>query len=323
VLVDQNNRAVYFGLHINDRFVNFIRQDLNLTNPDKIKDVELTKQFPQGCLELKSSCRILTEQEKMPDNLKDLQKRFFITDAVVPTLKEVQEDGQKKIKADPMMPRPEKVALVGLHVVGTIAKHAEFIWASFEHIDNSPVLPKQDLGVNQPVDNQRNYTFYRKGKTRKECNVNPTDPLSPTLTLTNSVAQTLEPIVDVLREFNSGDDLVTEDDKVKDLNDSVHSRVMNQETLRIYGNYKLIGAVWFKDPQKDFVEGKKFESDDLLAGELKLSNTTMETFTQRANSKPNCFRCHNTNPETENGKTIPGLRIKVSHIIRNAYLRPQ
>jgi hypothetical protein len=322
VLVDRNQRAVYFGLHINDRFVNFIRHDLQLANPDKIKDVELTKEFPPGCLELKSSWRILTKEEKTPDNLKKLQQRFFITEGLVPTLiaSTDPDSGKPTVKADPTRPRKEIVALVGLHVVGTIVDHPEFVWASFEHIDNSPTPPKKNLGDNESVDDQKDYTFYRKGKKKKECNVNPVDPLASTLKFIDQNEQTLSPIVDVFREFNSGDDGFTEDDKVRDLNTSVHER-LKKGNLSVWSNYKLIGAVWFKDPKKDFVEKQEFKKDELLVGETKLSNSTMETFTQ--STKVNCFRCHDTSPQQENDRTLPGLRIKVSHIIRNAYLRPQ
>lgn len=324
LLVDGNRRAVYYGLHINDRFISFVRNDLKLTNPDKIKDVDPTREFVPGCLELKSSWRVLTEQEQQPDNLKKLQEQFFIIDALVPTLVAAKDPdtGAPTVKADPTKPRKEKVALVGLHVVGTIVDHPEFIWASFEHVRNSPTPPKPNLGADEPIDDQRDYTFYRKGKKKKECNVNPLDPLNPTLKLTDADKQTLEPIVDVFREFNSGDDGVSEDDSVGALNDSVRSRLKNIERLKVWSNYKLIGAVWFRNPKTDFVQGKVFDKDDPLVGEKRLSNSTMETFTQPLKQRPNCFRCHDTSPQEENDKKLAGMRIRVSHIIRNAYLRP-
>src|SRR5206468_2114745 len=100
-----------------------------------------------GCLELKSAWRVLTEEEKQPEKLKELQRSFFVTDAKVPKLIEVMTGTGKAIKADASQPLDEKVALVGLHVVGTTPGHPEFVWASFEHVKNSPT-PAKILGDN-------------------------------------------------------------------------------------------------------------------------------------------------------------------------------
>jgi hypothetical protein len=314
VVVDRNNRAIYFGIHLNDRFVTFINKDLGLTNPDKIKDVPLTKQFPAGCLELKSSWRILTEDERKPEQRAALDKTFFITEALVPRL--FTDPSDQRIKADPTKPRKETVALVGLHVVGIIEGHSEFIWASFEHVKNSPILADPTLPGNKPVDGVNDYTFYRKGTNRIDCNVSPVE--KGTLKLTSADNQTLSPVVDVFRQFNSGDDGVSEDKDVASLNADVQSKLNG--TLSKWKNYKLIGAVWLDKPADTFKENKRFDNDNELAGEKRLSNSTMETFTQA--SKVNCFRCHDTHPENQNGKDLPGLRIKISHVIRNAYIGP-
>jgi hypothetical protein len=312
VLVDQNHRCLYYGIHVNDRFVRFINDELKLTDPEKIKDVDPKKQFPPGCLELKSSWRALADEERKPENRKNLEERFFITEAVVPTL---FTDSDGRIKADPKRPRQETVALVGLHVVGTIVDHPEFIWASFEHVDNSPVLKDQHLPQNQAVDNTRGYTFYAMGTTRLHCNKNPVNTSVDPLKLADEDKQTLNPIVNVFRQFNSGENGVDEDEDVRKLNESVHGKL--KANLDVWKNYALSGAVWLKNPAASFAENKQF-ADDVLAGEAKLSNSTMETFTQIG--KANCFSCHQTASEIVGGKTLPGMRIKVSHVIRNAYL---
>jgi hypothetical protein len=327
VLVDQNNRAVYFAMHVNDRFVKFIREDLKVTKAEQLKDVpEDQPGFPPGCIEMKSAWRVLTEAERAPASLEQLRKTVFVTDALVPTLVEDKDAaGHPVIKAVPEKPRPELVALVGLHVVGTIVDHPEFIWASFEHVKNSPTPPKANLGGNEPVDATNDYTFYPKGALKKDCNRNPVDPTATTrLRLKDKDKQTLEPVVNVFREFNSGDDGVAPDDLVQSLNESVQTNLRKSGTLGLWSNYQLIGAVWFKKTAA-FGPGKKYDNtvdkdEDILAGEKRLSNSTMETFTQKATAKPNCFRCHDTTPEVRpNGDEFPGLRINVSHIIRGAY----
>ena len=56
--------------------------------------------------------------------------------------------------------RPVTIALVGLHVVGVTANHPEFLWGTFEQVQNAPDLPP-GLAYNStdPVSNQ-SFTFY-------------------------------------------------------------------------------------------------------------------------------------------------------------------
>jgi hypothetical protein len=342
VVVDRNNRCLYYGQHINGNFVTFIRGDktkgnLGLTTADEIKDVDPSREFPAGCVELKSAWRVLTDDEKKPDKLNELRKSYLIMEALVPTLVAVTTSTGKAIKADDATPRSEMVALVALHVVGTTPGHPEFVWASFEHVDNSPTqLALRNPTDSTPVDGAKGYAFYRQGTATNASNVNPvpdvdTTPTNP-LTLLDANKQMLSPIVDIFREFNSGDDFIAPDDDVCTLNGSARSKLAATSGLSVWSNYQLIGAVWLKNPGADFLAGKKFPIDpskprdmapnDKFVGEIRLSNSTMETFTQH--KQFNCFGCHNTFKETnDSGKELPGLKIKVSHVIRNAFLGPQ
>jgi hypothetical protein len=95
--------------------------------------------------------------------------------------------------------------------------------------------------------------------------------------------------------------------------------------LAVWKNYSLTGAVWLNNPAY-FREGADFAKEDegdptklILGGERKLSNSTMETFTQ--SSKVNCFTCHRTFGESLNGMQVfPPKRIGVSHILTNDYI---
>jgi hypothetical protein len=74
------------------------------------------------------------------------------------------------------------------------------------------------------------------------------------------------------------------------------------------------------DEGADFAqEDAQFPDRKILGGEKKLSNTTMETFTQGA--KVNCFTCHKTTGENMGPTQVfPPKRIGVSHILTNAYI---
>ena len=50
------------------------------------------------------------------------------------------------------------VALIGLHVVGVVEDHPEFVWATFEHEDNAPDRLDVERGALASA-----YTFYRPG----------------------------------------------------------------------------------------------------------------------------------------------------------------
>jgi hypothetical protein len=313
VVVDKNGRAVYYGIHYNDKFETFLKNTLNLKKPDDIAAIAPTAAFPEGCLELKSAWRVLSDDEKL--HVDDVRKRFFVTDAKVPTLVQLTDaSGRISIHADPNPPRDEKVALIGLHVVGTIIGHPEFIWASFEHKENAPTLKNQNLPSSSPI-SDNDFTFYRKGKKLLECNINAVASTSSPLRLIDPAKQTLTPITDLFRQYNSGDDFETVDDKVDSLNTSVAGKLTDK--LSVWKNYQLMGAIWMKNTSTNFAEGLVF-GDNVLVGEKRLSNTLMESYTQF--TQRNCFACHNTASETENGRTIPDLRVKISHIVKNAYI---
>jgi hypothetical protein len=322
VVVDQNGRAVYYGIHFNDKFEAFLKNKLddptspglNLQKPSDIPLIKSDAQFPPGCLELKSAWRVLSAEEK--EHVDEVRQRFLVLEAEVPTLVQLTSaSGALSIHADATRPIPETVALVALHVVGTIVNHPEFIWASFEHKENAPVLPNQNLPSSSPV-SANLFTFYRPNKKLLECNINPVKDTKNPLALVDPMKQTLKPVTDLYRQFNSGDDAETADGLVDNLNRSVAKKL--PAILSVWKNYQLMGAVWMKDTSTNFVEGL-VPGDDILIGEIRLSNTVMETYTQI--TQKNCFSCHTTAEETdkETGRRIPDLRVKVSHILRNSF----
>jgi hypothetical protein len=341
LIVDQNNRCLYYGQHINPEFVSFVRttadpssppsvsQPLGLKNAADIANVPATAQFPPGCVELKSAWRVLTDAERQPDALAKLRKTFFITEALVPTLIDsVDASGASRIIADANHPRLEMVALVGLHVVGTTPGHPEFVWASFEHVENAPT---QWI----PLDNKESvsdkpFSFYREGTLKSDSNRNPVIADALTWLDPDHTKQTLRPVVDIYREFPSGEDEVPMDPDVKSLNQDVQTKLKAIPSLAVWSNYQLIGAVWLKDPQKglDPTVDLQYPSTnkkigEMFAGEKKLSNTTMETFTQH--TQFNCFGCHNPSETSNESNTekLRGSKTTVSHVLTNAYFNRQ
>src|SRR5262249_54635473 len=64
-----------------------------------------------------------------------LDKSKYITiDATVPKY-DISNDKEWKLK--PNETRKVQLAMVGMHVVGSVADHPEMIWATFEHVNNT------------------------------------------------------------------------------------------------------------------------------------------------------------------------------------------
>jgi hypothetical protein len=307
VLVDQNGKLIYYSQHINDDFVSFIDSH-DFRNIDNMAKAPPDLEFPRGSLELKSSWKILSAAND--------KTNFFPTTALVSVL--TLKNGKPTIDTS-KPPRQETVGLVGLHVVGVVDGHPEFIWATFEHNDNAPNLkPGTDPNGSQPVDDTRSYTFYPKGTAAKDGNK------KQALRFKDEAQQTFEPSTPVFRQFPFGGDADI-DPAIKTLNDNVHMAINKSALpLTVWNNYSLTGAVWLNNPGY-FRENSDFAAEDaqapgklILGGERKLSNATMETFTRGI--KVNCFTCHRTTGESAGPVQFPASRIAVSHVLTNAYI---
>jgi hypothetical protein len=321
VLIDHSGHAVYYGTHLNKIFVKFIKDHGFDQDVTKIAHAGADTPIDPGSIELKSTWKILDPKQDDPS-------QFFTIKNDVPRLKVIDDPmhpGQKTVATDfDSEPLHPTLGLVGLHVAITIKEHPEFIWATFEHVRNAPGLAGQGVGPDDAVDGSSDYTFYDLGTKRSECNFNNRGMLS-----LNAATQVFSPITQVYRQFKYGkpdvNGLNQPDDEVTALNRDVHAKLKAKKS--IWQNYYLVGAVWIDDPAHQFNTGVTAFEDPVLAGEKRLSNSTIETFTQ-ADSSPNrsnCFRCHVTaeQSKTVNGMTLtlPTQKINVSHALVNAFFR--
>ncbi|RMF71769.1 MAG: hypothetical protein D6740_06200 [Alphaproteobacteria bacterium] len=309
VLVDLQGHAVYYSQYLDHTFVTFVRRN-GLTDPDTARHFNPKEPWPIGAKELKVSWKIVNPGEDTSG--------FFTTKAQIARL---TYDANGHIVADPSHPRAVTLALVGFHVAGVVKGHPEMIWATFEHKDNAPDVPHQGLSPNTIV-SQRNWTFYRAGTPYRACNVN----AAGNLTL-NEETQTLSPVTEVCRVYAEGTDPGSTDPKdvknrkaIRELNRSVHGQLKD-----VWANYFEVGAIWFKDGPK-LAPDESLATDDLLTGSLKLSNSTIETFTQTQSTMNNCFRCHNTVqqfPPRAGLVALPGLDLNISHAFVNIFFWSQ
>lgn len=200
----------------------------------------------------------------------------------------------------------KEMAMVGMHVVGSVEDHPEMIWATIEHEDNAPnsVYYYTDssgkvVEVKGPqngtkwtfsdgtiVDSIDEFALSCSGyKSPKSCLENSdivANPASGASIRASNVTR-LHPWGN--KQNQSDAMAISQNTQIISLNNDVRALVNanNAEDPRQY--YFLSGAIWTSDgsiPTK--------EHYDKNTGSTILANTTMETFQQETS----CFGCHNT-----------------------------
>jgi len=323
VLVDRNGRAVYYSIHSNDVFGDFIASH-NLKNPSVLRAFSPTAEFPVGSMTLKAAWKVVQPNEDVSS--------FYTRQAQIVKL------GMRKGKiVTTGETETQTVALVGFHIGGTVNHHPEMIWATFEHQSNAPDLPRpmQEMQPNDIVSG-KDWTFYQANTPMKQCNVNAAG--SGMLTL-NAQTQTLSPVTQVCRMVPYGGQKpcppgATDCNipNIVSMNTSVQSQLDG-----VWKNYFEVGAIWFNQldalqPDCTFQPGSALEcvpatgKSPLLTGSMQLSNSTIETFTQVQSTQSNCFACHNTTQviaPDPGMASLPGLNVNLSHVLINEYFQAQ
>jgi hypothetical protein len=293
ILIDQNGNSIYYGIHVNQAFADFIRAQ-GLQTADALKNYPRdpsrnTLTFPPGVEEFKSAWQIVEgDAQKIA-----LETAGFVSiQTTVPTLS--QDPVTHQIKEDRNTPRRVTVRLLALHVVFTLPGHPEFIWASFEHTtgpsqkvpdaaatdgqrDVAPITPDDKNPTDADPTNRLNSSpasvhgglLYRAGTPMNLANLPKDetrelrlDPVTQKLHLAsdNSLAQT-----SIYRMFPASKSNTTHpDDAVTSLNHNVEvlfsqkKAALNPSDKR--GNYRLIGAQWMDKP-RFFKVGTPLQND--------------------------------------------------------------
>jgi hypothetical protein len=141
VLLDQDGHTLYYGIHMNQAFVDFIRTN-NLQTVKGILNVDPNLSFPPGLVEFKTSWKDIDPGDfpggkvpppgSVPGDPGDYSN-YITTMAWVPHLSQDPQTGT--IVEDANRPRLIRVALVGLHSVYTLPGHPEFVWGTIQHVN--------------------------------------------------------------------------------------------------------------------------------------------------------------------------------------------
>lgn len=168
----------------------------------------------------------------------------------------------------------EQVGLVGLHIGHKTENEPQWVWSTFEHIDNAPTK-------GQAVQ-QASYNFHNP--ECKNCTPNSPPPRPWNPANLNTPPTQVERVIPITQD-------------VMALNEQYHTALKKAVPDSIWANYQLISTQWPTNAQS------KTDPTGVPAPVF-LANTTMETYIQGSDAlqaSSSCIQCHN-NATMTNGK---------------------
>ena len=162
------------------------------------------------------------------------------------------------------------VGLVGLHVGHKTQSAPQWLWSTFEHVDNVPTDDEVKSGKLKPK-----YNYYNP--KCEDCKVNevPPRPWDPT-----KISAFHSQIVR-MNQFNYP--IYAQSAAAR--NADAQKLLLSVNAKSVWANYQLISTMWPTDPKQPFgAPAPTF-----------LANTTLETYIQGTtpNVSSNCIECHN------------------------------
>ncbi|TDX00339.1 hypothetical protein [Dinghuibacter silviterrae] len=308
VLMSQNGSLVYYITMVNNMYAYFLTavnkkyhymagNQFPTTIPEmdsiiafaRINGYPITADTNALAMEIKTSWVIA-------DSLTDTS-RYVIIDAIVPTY--------DKVSSTLWVPKSEKkvrLALTGIHVVGSVAGHPEMIWATFEHESNTPNAAYQYIDKNSqvqtvPADTGTGWLF-NGNASAPASTFNISHMIANGDTIIANAGQTISPS-NTLQEYPWGTAMHTvpnqqdtsasaSNTEIISINNSIRDMIPVGDVRK---NYLLIGATWTFGGTPP--NGAIYPADSTSGGAIGTSliaNSTMETYFQ--SDTTTCFTCH-------------------------------
>jgi len=274
-LIDQHKNYVFYEVRYNRAYYDFVRgQDgdpsswlylvKNLAARQK-PAVQMPASSPDGgtgAIMLKAAWRIKTDQ--------DDASRFYTTEALV---------------LDPVTKKcsPQTVMLVGLHIAQKLKESPQWVWSTFEQVDNVPgdtaQAPPQGYSFNNGTNTPATSGGYANRPPKKAPDVQPLDERQPVQ------VTRLNPIPDTPSGASTRD---------------INARYQQLLSGTVWQYYQLVITQWPATPErfKTFDEGGIYPQDSGGAFPAKGAiNTTMETYFQSEADAlgaggNSCMSCH-------------------------------
>jgi len=308
---NSSNKAetVYYSIHANPimlKAAEDFKRRLNLKTKDSLPHNNL-EVFPVGSFELKASW---VDINAIPA---DKQVNYYTTKATI-------------IDPPSEVLRSATMALLGIHVVGVVENHPEFIWATFEHND---MAPNYNWKSNS-ADSSTEKLLFTKGSTTG---------LDGITYVKNKGVKIPSKAYDLFQygvPVDASGFLETSQPGAVNFNNiqSINSCVA-EKLKDVWNHYFYNGSIWLdtdgmtpkQQAQKIVDLGGNIGNatpGSSARGSLNCANVTMETFTQtfqsnisdiKVSNLANCFSCHAGRTTRSNTDTtsIHSL-LYVSHI---------
>ncbi|MBN9293114.1 MAG: hypothetical protein J0G96_03945 [Flavobacteriia bacterium] len=312
--------TVYYSIHMNREMYKHTVRFTNIIKSDTSRYLDNTFAFPVGSLELKAAW---VSVDAIPAFK---QRLYYITTASI--------SGDKgKTYTN------KRVALIGMHIVGVVENHPEFIWATFEHDDIAPNYNWKD----NLAESKSEKLLFKSGSTSGIDGID-----------FNTVTKYGKDPYHVFDLFQYGvprqkGGAFMETSSSGEVNfnniDGINKCV--KENLKdVWKNYFYNGSIWLDMDGKDAAQQKdlicrlgkdiqKATPGSYARGSLNCSNVTMESFTQtfkkdinniNAGNLANCFSCHSGTIKKDSDPDLPPQYYRsplyVSHIFQG-YLQEQ
>ena len=288
-LIDQQGNYALFDILMNKDMFDYIQEHklYSKAGQQSAENSKLKVDFPAGVnpetgkiegggpggIIIKVSWKILNSEAE--------KRRFHSVDAVISMLPDHGSTQRRCVR--------KTLGLVGFHVMHKTATRLQWIWTSFEHVDNVPEQNEIDSGKLKP-----SYSFYDRRCTPCPVNQTPPTPWEPKQSLGLKFDGPFKS--QIVREIPLTDD-------TKKMNKKF------QEILRgtVWENYMLLSTQWPSDfecarrtvrkppgeplPDTDF---KKEPDMNCAPAPTFLANSTLETYSQGdvPLASSSCMACH-------------------------------
>lgn len=254
-LVAQNHTYVRYEVRVNESEFDSIVAN-KWYNADRLPTAATAVPFNIGSSEIKAAWRILTEIDT-PN-----RGRYY----VVPNAQVLDADTGKCTRQD--------VALVGLHIVTKTKERPQWIWSTFEHIDNVPGKTTEPTSPTIPI------SFNNRDKPQT---LSPEMPPAPISSDNKPVDLSPMQVVRVRPILKDTMDVNRAYWKLPEMKDTV------------WQNYMLVMTQWPRKvaPESPTNDGDPFPAKGDYAYAPAVSNTTMETYFQNKS----CLDCHGISNE--------------------------
>ncbi|WP_433991484.1 hypothetical protein U8527_19240 [Kordia algicida OT-1] len=339
VLMAQNGSLIYYISMVNDVYAQYLNGVANSggsvsgdefpTTQDQLdaivayaKTQGITVKDPNTLtIEIKTSW-VAADELKNASN-------YITMDAIVPTY-----DTSNNQKWSPNGSTQKKLAMIGIHIVGTIDGHPEMVWATFEHVNNAPNLEytyldtenntkthAADTGNDWLLNGDSSSSTYNQSHM-KFCNSNELsghkcDELNSIFaTADNTISASNTKMTKPWGVANEGapnaenSTPAASNSEVISINNSILGQLAEGDLRK---NYIFIGATWTDSGAAP--TGTSYSSTNTASGVAigtsQLANSTMETYAQNGagySQYGSCFSCHSNFQK-------PGLKpADLSHI---------